>query len=751
MPGVHTTTSDVDVDLGRLFASLVTNWRRIVAVAFVVTGLALMFAWTATPLYRAETRLLIETRESVFTRPESSADSDRPILDEEGVTSQVEVIGSTDILKQVAARLDLARLKEFDEAVDISIVDRLMVLAGFKSDPSEIPAEERVLKAVREKLSVYRVEKSRVIVIEFSSEDPKLAAEVPNAIAEAYIAVNRDAKQLSNADATDWLKPEIEDLTQRVKEAEAKVATYRSQSDLLIGQNNSVLATQQLSELSSELSRVRASRGAAEANAEGVRAALQAGASLDALPDVLSSGLIQRLREREVQLKSDIADLSTTLLDNHPRLRSMRSQLADLEIQIRNEAQNVLKALQTEAKTAQLREQQIVADLNRLKAASARAGDQEVELRALEREATAQRELLESYLTRYREASSRNEGSYMPADARVFSRATVPAEPYFPKILPIVGAALVGSLLIMSVVTLLQELFSGRAMHPAAGVRIAPVDEVSMPVARPAAANDAPVPAPVPAAASVTPVAPAAAGAATEVAPAAKSAAAGTLAKSAPVSPDIPASLVEPARPRPSIGEVSIENAAEKLIAGGATRAIFVSPEGDEAAATAVLVAREVADAGLRVLLLDLTANGAASRPMLESGSYPGITNLLAAEAQFTDVIHGDLYSDCHVIPVGTADAARAMRAIDRLPIIMNSLTTPYDVVVVECGPADGESIRRLVAGATEVMVSVIEPSDEAVAQAAADIEAKGFGKPTLVTPAGNLPPSSPMPGRSAA
>lgn len=756
MSGVHTTTSDVDVDLGRLFSSLIENWRRIVAVAFVVTGLALMFAWMATPLYRAETRLLIETRESVFTRPDSSAENDRPILDEEGVTSQVEVIGSTDILKQVAAKLDLARLKEFDEAVDMSIVDRLMVLVGFKSDPSEIPAEERVLKAVREKLSVYRVEKSRVIVIEFSSEDPKLAAEVPNAIADAYIAVSRDAKQLSNADATDWLKPEIEDLTRRVKEAEAKVATYRSQSDLLIGQNNSVLATQQLSELSTELSRVRASRGAAEANAEGVRTALQAGASLDALPDVLSSGLIQRLRERQVQLKTDIADLSTTLLDNHPRLRSMRSQLADLEVQIRNEAQNVLKALQTEAKTAQLREQQLVADLNRLKAASARAGDQEVELRALEREAAAQRELLESYLTRYREASSRNERSYMPADARIFSRATVPAEPYFPKILPIVGAALVGSILIMSIVTLLQELFSGRAMRPAESARIVPVDDVAMPAVRPAAANDAPAPtaaAAAPALARSVPAAAPVVAAAAPVVPSASPAksAATPQTRSASSRPDIPASLVEPVRLRPSIGEVTVESAAEKLIAGGATRAIFVSPEGDEAAATAVLVAREVADAGLRVLLLDLTANGAASRPMLESGSYPGITNLLAAEAQFTDVIHGDLYSDCHVIPVGTADAARAMRAIDRLPIIMNSLTTAYDVVVVECGPADGDSIRRLVAGATEVMVSVIETSDEAIAQAAADIEAKGFGKPTLVTPAGHVPPSSPMPGRSAA
>ena len=92
-------------------------------------------------------------------------------------------------------------------------------------------------------------------------------------------------------------------------------------------------------------------------------------------------------------------------------------------------------------------------------------------------------------------------------------------------------------------------------------------------------------------------------------------------------------------------------------------RAVFVSPEGDDGAAASVLVAREIADAGLRVVLLDLTASGAASGPMLESRRYPGITNLLVSEAQFADVIHTDLYSSCHVIPVGTANAARAMRA----------------------------------------------------------------------------------------
>ncbi|WP_287366999.1 GumC family protein, partial [Mesorhizobium sp.] len=480
---VKSVAADVDVDLRQLFASLARNWLRILVVALVITGLAFALTWLATPHYRAETRLLIETRESVYTRPDGTNDNDKPILDEEGVTSQVEVVSSTDILKQVAQKLNLSRLPEFDETADMSMLSRLLVIAGLKSDPNEIPPEERVLTKMREKLNVYRVEKSRVIVIEFSSENPRLAAEIPNAIADAYISVQGNANIESNSAATDWLAPEIADLSKRVKDAEAKVASYRAQSDLLMGGNNSVLATQQLSELSSELSRVRANRASAEATADSVRRALQNGGSLDAVPEVLSSELIQRLRERQVELKTNIADLSTSLLDNHPRIRALRSQLADLDRQIRNEAEKIMKGLMTQAQTAQARENQLVADVNTLKAASARAGDQQVELDALQREATAQRQLLESYLTRYREASSRKDSNYLPVDARVFSRAVAPSEPYFPKILPITGAAFVGSLLVMAIVTLLQELFSGRAMRPAAGARFERIEQVAMPVA----------------------------------------------------------------------------------------------------------------------------------------------------------------------------------------------------------------------------------------------------------------------------
>ncbi|QKC84314.1 Wzz/FepE/Etk N-terminal domain-containing protein [Mesorhizobium sp. NZP2077] len=760
---VQSAAADVDVDLRQLFASLARNWLRIVLFVLVVTGLAFAFASFATKHYKAQTQIEIAPRESVYTRPAgSNNDGDKPILDEQGVATQVQIISSNEILKQVAEKLGLSRLPEFDEAINMSYLSRVLVLLGLKNDPTDVPLDERVLKKMREKLNVFGVEKTRIIAIEFSSEDPKFAASIPDAIAAAYIAGQGAAKSESNTAAADFLAPEIADLSKQVRDAEAKVAAYRGQSDLLMGGNNAVLATQQLAELSTELSRVRANRAAAEGTADSVRKALQNGGSLDSLPEVLSSDLIQRLRERQAELRANIADLSTTMLDNHPRVRAAKSQLADLDAQIRSEAQKVMKGLLMQADAAKARESQLISDVNQLKAASAQAGNEQVGLDALQRDAAAKRQQLELYLTNYREAASRQDRNYVPVDARVSSPASVPSEPYFPKVGPIVGAAAAASLLLTAVSTLLKELFSGRAMRPATGARFAPIDEVAMPATarqEPAApvepsvrvepavarevvnrADEAPWPEAVTEPVMESEMLPRPVAAAEAVAKAEPVAEAESVAEPEPV--------VEVQRPRSVLGEIDIEKAAEKLIASGAARAIFVSPEGDEAAASAILVAREVSDAGLRVLLLDLTASGAASRPMLDSGLFPGITDLLASQAQFSDVIHADLYSDCHVIPVGTADPVRAMRAADRLPIIMQSLTTAYDLVVVECGPADAQGISRLGGDATEVFLSMLEPDDE-VTQAAVKLIESGYPDLTLVTPLGHEPPGTP--GRRSA
>ncbi|MCO0638047.1 Wzz/FepE/Etk N-terminal domain-containing protein, partial [Lutimaribacter sp. EGI FJ00014] len=115
--------NDVDVDLGHLFASLRHKWRRIAFFALAITAIAFMLAVMATPRYRAETRVLIEVRESIYTRPQSADAGERESLDGESVASQVEVISSTQILTQVARELDLASREEF-EANEQSLLDR---------------------------------------------------------------------------------------------------------------------------------------------------------------------------------------------------------------------------------------------------------------------------------------------------------------------------------------------------------------------------------------------------------------------------------------------------------------------------------------------------------------------------------------------------------------------------------------------------------------------------------------------------
>jgi Mrp family chromosome partitioning ATPase len=183
--------------------------------------------------------------------------------------------------------------------------------------------------------------------------------------------------------------------------------------------------------------------------------------------------------------------------------------------------------------------------------------------------------------------------------------------------------------------------------------------------------------------------------------------------------------------------EITVAGIADHLIDGDAGRAVFISPEGDEATAVSVMVARELADAGLKTLYLDLTWSGAPSAAMLDSARHPGITDLLAGQAQFADIIHGDLYSECHVTPAGTADPVKAMRAADRLPMILDALDGTYDIVVIECGATDAQTIEAVADDYAEVLIGAVDPLDPAVATAVADVEACGYGLALTVTPAG--------------
>ncbi|MBC2773559.1 chain-length determining protein [Rhizobium sp. AQ_MP] len=711
MPSVDRDQHDVDIDLAQLFRAVWERRGRILAATALVGVLAFVGANAISPTYKGDAKLLIEPREPNFSASGTASATVEPMPDELNIASQVQLLQSVDLIKQVARDLKLHERTEFDPDSSPSVVTDFLVLFGLKSNPLELPPEERVIKAFKEKLAVYQVDKSRVIGIEFTSEDPKLAAQVPNTMMDVYRALQSGAKLDSNSDAVRWLETEIANLREKVREAEQKVAEYRSSAGLMsLGADQSSFSSKQLSDISTELARVRSERASAEATAANLRESIKAGKSTETLDAIARSESIQRLKATESQLRAQISDLSTRLLDGHPQMKALRAQLVGIREQVQSESLRVAASLDNEAAVARERETQLLAQLNSLKADTARAGEDEVGLKSLEREATAQRQLLETYLARYREASSRLDKNASPADARVISTAIEPQEPNFPKVVPITIVATLSTMILAAVAVMLAELFSGRALRsPAVGASV-PTRREEEPVLE-----------------SVE-----------ELGPQRKT--------RAPA--DVPASLlnIEPddelveemqeavtaelpvTHATEDDDEFSITSVADYLAEQNTRIAFAISPSGDDGSLGTVALARELADRGSRVALVDMTGSGCPTRLMASWRDLAGITDLLTGEAAFADCIHPDRSSTADIIPQGNADIRQAMRGADRLAMIVDALADVYDIVLVECGPANAQGVARLSRnGRHEIILSAPEPQAAELAEIMVAFEDVGY------------------------
>ena len=492
-------TEDIDfATLGRAV------WRAkgwiagLAILAGIVTfvGLSMM-----RPLFTSEARILIQNDESAFTRPESDQGRDQQVvaLDEQAVQSQVQVLTSRDLAVEVVKALDLTNNPEFAKDAGVSLLRRFLNRMGLgRGSPKS--EEEKAATAFAEHLSVFQLTKSSVIAVEYTSGDSPLAAEAANKLADAYINWQRDAKLEQTKDATAWLSTQIEVLRAKVAESEAAAEQFRSSQGLFAGSNNVTLNAQQLSELNSQVILANAQKSEAEARARLIKQMLADNGDINATPEVLKSELIGRLIDQRVQVQRQLAELSATLMPSHPRIKQLTSELADVRSQIRDEAAKIVKGLENEAAVASAREASLRNSLNDLKTQTSGQSEAEIKLRALEREAKANRDLLESYLARYRDASARHDMGAVPAQAAIVSRAHASVLPSFPKIGPITLLVTVVTALLALAYVLAREMIGApaeqreplRASEPRLKAR-------REPPARPAAhASRAGVPPPAP-------------------------------------------------------------------------------------------------------------------------------------------------------------------------------------------------------------------------------------------------------------
>src|SRR6202790_528821 len=464
-----------DLDLRALGQALARNRGWIVVPTVLAAVLSIAAVNLVSPRYKSEARILIDGRENVFLRPNGERNDERTALDVEAVTSQVQLLLSRDLAWEIIKKNKLAERPEFDPVLKgVSPLKSLLALFGIGRDPFSLTPEERVLDAYFDRFTAYAVDKSRVIVIEFQSRDPELAARVANSIAEGYLELQQGARQEQAKSAGQWLSGEIENLRKKVAEAESHVEDFRSKSSLFIGTNNTTLSNQQMGELNTQLNNARALKSDAESKARLIREMLQSGKPIEA-SEVLNSELTRRLSEQRVTLRAQLAEQSSTLLDGHPRIKELKAQLADLDRQLREEASKISRSLDNDSRIAGGRVEGLGASLEQLKKQASSTNGQDVPLRAAETGAKAQRGLLESYLAKYREANTRENIDAAPADGRIISRATVSNTPAYPKKLPIVLIATLATLMLSAGAIAPRELLRMTALPAGTAFASSPV------------------------------------------------------------------------------------------------------------------------------------------------------------------------------------------------------------------------------------------------------------------------------------
>ncbi len=443
-------------------------WRRKFLLAGTGAAILSLAVWLILQIphqYTATAHLMIDpVRQQVI---ELGRTAEETRITDQSVDDEIEVLRSRTLALAVIEEADLDRNPAFNPLlvpeqasagglIDFGSIFQSVVafsMAGEAADggsagpgeessalsPEAIEAE--LVDLFLDELSIRQIGRSRAIRISFSSQDPELAARVANAVAERYVALQLEQERNSVTQTNQWLNDSLAGLRNTVEAAEGEVERFRALS--VVDGRNPETIQQQISGLNEQIITARTDYETARAELDSVEQIVRR-RGLGAVFSVAPSDLADTLRTQQVSLLQRQAELSQRFGPNYPLLVAVRAELQEMARRLDAEAGGLIAAMRNTVAVAEARLRSLETSLAELQQALAEINQRDVQLRALEREAAANREILEATLDRFR---SSEQVSYRP-NAQILSHAVVPAEPSRPNKLFLLMGSAVGALMI---------------------------------------------------------------------------------------------------------------------------------------------------------------------------------------------------------------------------------------------------------------------------------------------------------------
>ena len=464
----HPRQDEEVIDL-RQYLQVIGNYKwRIFMLAIMVTLLTAVVTFSLTPIYRATATLLIEAEEAKAVSIEEvyGLDSSK----QEYFLTQFEILKSRKLAGRVIDKLNLSTYSEFTPEEPIAwMADTKAFILSFIPLETELEAltEEEIAREAREalitdfveRLTISPIRKTQLVHISFEAEDRKLAALVANTLGEEYIDSYLEEKMGMTTKASDWIRGRLDGLRVQLVNSEKKLQLFREENGLVDVEGVVALTSQELNELTTQLSQARQKR----VEAQGVVRLLEASGKSDidrlvSMPEISGHQLIQRIKEEESEAENLVAELSKRYGPKHNKMIAAQARLKEIQTNLKRRVARLVEGIEQEYKTAIGNERSLKSDLSVVKTRYQGLSRIENQYRVLSRDVKTNRHLYDTFLQRMKETSV--VGDFQAANARFTDLAQPPVEPAKPKKKMIITLAFVATLMLGVMLAFLLDALS---------------------------------------------------------------------------------------------------------------------------------------------------------------------------------------------------------------------------------------------------------------------------------------------------
>jgi succinoglycan biosynthesis transport protein ExoP len=416
------------------------QWRLIAICVAFATVLGAFYIALSPTRYTAQADMIIDTKRVTWTQTEMATDN--RMVEDASVDSEIETTKSEKVAMMVIRRLHLTEDPEF-VGTGHGLARRILTLFHASDSPAtDISNEElmrRALGVLKSNLRVLRLGRSYIEQIEYTSFGREKSATIANAVADAYIEDQLQAKYEATRRASEWLQQRIGELRKQASDAYKEVQDYKSENGIIIGVDGKLASEVELDQLGAALAKARADTTQARAKFDRISRVLEQRSDKGnfdipdpIVTDALSNPVITRLRQQFLDDQNKESEWSSRYGADHTAARNLRAEMTAVQRAIWDEVSRIAESYKSELQIAKSQEDAIDKRMQDVFQNSGSTRQSQVRLRELETAANTYRGIYETFLSRF--TQSVQQQSFPSTEARLVTVASAPRAPSSPKI-----------------------------------------------------------------------------------------------------------------------------------------------------------------------------------------------------------------------------------------------------------------------------------------------------------------------------